>query len=145
MKENNTTKSSNRQVQSSIFIGTLRGEMDKLASNCKQKEMIKSAHEYIRTGMSRKETEELLQLDGYDKMMVRSFMESDNFNEEFAEDISQKWVFDIEDIHGRIYSSSDFGIIINASSEQEAMEKAETEILKYSTSELDNITNIYRV
>jgi len=146
MKEKNTSKSSNRQVQSSIFIGNLRNEMDKLAINCKQKEMIKFAHEYIKTGMSRKETEELLKLDGFDPIMVKSFIRSDNFQEEFADDISQKWGFDIEDARGRMYSSNeDFGIVITANSEQEARNKAEEKIEKFSTLELDMVTNIYRL
>ena len=146
MKENNTTKSSNRQVQSAIFIGTLRGEMDKMAQNSRKNEMVKSAHEYIKTGMSKKETEELLKLDGFDPIMVRAFIENGNFSEEFENDMSPRWGFDIEDARGRIYSSNeDFGIVITAKSEQEARTKAEEEIEKFSTLELDNVTNLYRL
>jgi hypothetical protein len=143
---NSTNKSTPTQVQSSIFITNLRQAIDKMSANCKKNEMIKNAHQYIHAGMSRKETEELLQLDGYDPIMIKSFMESGNFNEEFADDISQHWGFDIEDTHGRIYSSSDdFGISITAANEQEARIKAEEEIQKFSTLELDSVTNIYRL
>ena len=141
---NNTNKSSPTQVQSSIFVLNLRQEMDKMSKNCKKNEMIKAAHEYIHTGMSKKETEQLLQLDGYDSIMVKSFMENSNFNEEFADDMSQKWGFDIEDIHGRIYSNSDFGIVITANDEQEARSKAEEEIEKFSTVELDRVVSVYK-
>ena len=143
---NNTNKSSPSQVQSSIFVLNLRQEMDKMAKNCKKNEMVKMAHEYIHTGMSKKETEQLLKLDGYDHIMVKSFMENGNFNEEFIDDANPKWSFDIEDTHGRIYSScDDFGIIVTAKNEQEARSKAEEEIEKFSTLELDTVTNIYRL
>ena len=142
---NNTNKSSANQVQSSIFVSNLREQMDKMAQSCRKNEMVNRAHEYIRTGMSKGETEELLQLDGFDKLMVRSFMENDNFSEEFADDMSQHWSFDIEDVHGRIYSSSDFGIVITAENEQEARSKAEEEVEKFSTIELDRVVDIYRV
>jgi hypothetical protein len=143
---NNTNKSSPTQVQSSIFVVNLRQEMDKMATNCRKNEMIKAAHEYIHTGMSKKETEELLQLDGFDPIMVRAFIENGNFSEEFENDMSPRWGFDIEDARGRIYSSNeDFGIVITAKSEQEARTKAEEEIEKFSTLELDTVTNLYRL
>lgn len=145
MRNAKIDKSSNRQVQSSIFIANLRVQMDKMALNYKKDEMIKKAHEYIKTGLSKSETQELLQLDGFDRTMVNSFMENINFSEEFAEDVSQKWGFDIEDIHGRIYSSSDFGIVVAASSEQEAYDNAEKEIEKFSTIELDRVIDVYKV
>jgi len=145
MKNINTNKSSTNQIQSSIFISNLRKEMDKMSQNCRKKEMIKTAHEYIKSGISRKETEELLQLDGYDSDMSKSLMSDENFVEEFASDTAQRWGFDIEDVHGRIFSSRDFGIVITASSEEEANAKAEEEIEKLSTLELDSITNIYKV
>ena len=141
---NNTNKSTVNQIQSSDFILNLRQEMDKMAVSCKKNEMVKMAHEYIKTGMSKKETEQLLQLDGYDPIMVKSFIENGNFNEEFADDMSQKWGFDIEDIHGRIYSNSDFGIIITADNEMEARSKAEEEIEKFSTIELDRVVSVYK-
>src|ERR1035437_5369978 len=119
MKENITNKSTATQtatqIQSSMFIGNLRAEMDKMSKNCKTNEMVKAAHGYIRTGMSRKETEELLILDGYNIDMAQALMKTANFEEEFAEDTAQKWGFEIQDSHGRIYSSNDdFGIIVTA-------------------------------
>jgi len=107
--------------------------------------MVKAAHQYISTGMSRKETEELLILDGYEPSMAQNLMKSANFSEEFHEDTDPRWSFEIEDTHGRIYSSSEFGITIVANSEEEAQEKAEIEIEKYSTIELDSILNLKKV
>ena len=145
MKEKSKTLPSNRQVQSSIFISSLRNSMDKMSTTCKKNEMVKAAHQYISTGMSRKETEELLILDGYEPSMAQNLMKSANFSEEFHEDTDPRWSFEIEDTHGRIYSSSEFGITIVANSEEEAQEKAEIEIEKYSTIELDSILNLKKV
>lgn len=143
---NSTNKSTPTQVQSFNFVANLRQELDKMAQNCKKNEMVKAAHEYIKTGMSKSETEELLQLDGFEPIMVRAFMKSADFTEEVNDDASQRWGFDIEDVHGRIFSSSDdFGIVVRAASEQEAREMAEEEILKHSTTELDRVTNVYMV
>jgi len=145
MKEKGKILPSNRQVQSSIFISSLRSSMDKMASSCKKSEMIKVAHDYISTGMSRKETEELLVLDGFERSMAEALMKTANFSEEFHEDTDPRWSFEIEDTHGRIFSSSEFGITIVANSEEEAQEKAEQEIEKYSTLELENIVNLKKV
>jgi len=143
---NHTNKSTPTQVQSFNFVANLRQELDKMAQNCKKNEMIKAAHEYIKTGMSKNETEELLQLDGFDPIMVQSFVKSADFTEEVDDDAAQRWGFDIEDTHGRIFSScDDFGIVLTASNEQEARERAEEEIEKFSTLQLDSIINIYKV
>lgn len=119
--------------------------MDKMSQNCKKSELIKTAREYIIMGMSKEETKELLQLDGYDQDMVKSFMESENFSEEISNNTLPHWGFDIEDNHGRIYSSADFNIIITAKSKQEAFEKAEEEIEKFSTLQLDQVVGVYKI
>ena len=142
----NTNKSTVNQIQSFDFVANLRQAMDKMSSSCKKNEMVKMAHDYIRTGMSRKETEELLILDGYDVNLAQALMRSSSFKEDFADDTAQHWSFEIEDIHGRIYSSSDFGIVVTAEDEAEARVKAEEKIEELSSnSDLDHVLNIYRV
>ena len=145
MNTNNTKRSSTKQIQTSMFFGNLRKEMDKMAQKCHKDDLVKNAKSYIGMGLSKNETEELLKLDGYDSEMVHSLMCSASFSEDFAEDLSQKWGFDLEDIYGRIYSNSDFGITISASTEKEACDKAEEEIEKFSTIQLDRIVDVYKI
>lgn len=143
-KNLNTNRSSVKQIQSSIFFSNLRKEMDKMAFIFKKDDLIKSAQQYVKDGMTIEETQELLKLDGFDPILVEAYVQ--NLTEEdFAEENIPQWGFDIEDSHGRIYSSSELNIVIGANNREEAWDKAEEEIEKFSTSNLDRIIDVYKV
>jgi len=136
---------SGKQIQSFMFLSTLRKEIDRMACVCAKDAIVDVAKRYIKLGMSRCETEELLRIDGYDPIMVKAFVQSDDFNDEVREEKVPQWEFDIEDMYGRIYSSSDFGIVIYADNQDDARRKAEEEVDIHSDIQINRIVDVYRI
>ena len=129
-KGSKQSKATARSVQSAIFIGSLRKELDKLESQ--RSRMVEAANAYLNEGCSSDEVKELLIIDGYNASSVTSYVkeleEGDKGTKRQASKASSgipKWGFSLEDSYGRIITSSDLKVDIEASTEEEAWARTE--------------------
>lgn len=118
-----TSKSTGRDIQTSIFLKSLRKEMDKMASSLRKGEMIKEAFNYLEDGCDPSEVEELLIIDGFDRDLVHSYFKKTLRSSVVEGNV--RWGFDIEDVYGKIVTHEDLGLEIHAFDESEALGKAE--------------------
>lgn len=122
MKKNVT----GREIQRVDFVESLYKNLKKQTRQAEamQERWIKMASIYIDDGMTEEECAELLIIDGLNREAARGYAEMavSNLNGECGE---FEYSFQFEDIDGRVWSSSDLGKIVKASSDQEAWTKAE--------------------
>ena len=114
-----------RNVQRSIFLHELRNHMDIMRSGTRRAELVTSAEEYLREGLSESECKELLVMDGFNGDMVKSCVDDLCKSSEISEDEEPRWGFELEDSHGNIISNADIGMVITAGNRTEAWEKVE--------------------
>jgi len=123
MDSSNVNKSSGRNVQSSLFIKSLRKEMDKMSSSLHKDELVVKASEYFSDGCSAGEVEELLTIDGFNSELVHSCV-----HEMTIESLDKNiipWGVDLEDNQGNIISHEDLNIEVLARDEKTARTRAE--------------------
>lgn len=117
MNNQSLNKSTARDWQRSLFIGSLAEQLEKMA---KATGAIESEMQgYLDEGMSSLEAEELLMAEGYDLELVKSCSTRFSTQEDSPEIIS-KWGYRIGDNNGRIVSHIEMDSVIEASTEDDA-------------------------
>ena len=145
MKDNQGHKrATGRDVQRNLFLGSLRSQLthlDDIHSN-----LMKSASEYLDQGMDYRETQELLILDGHNTEVVKACIAklAESPSDEISEE-GKKYGFNAEDGAGRTFSHADLGIVITASSENEAWEKAEEIVANSTAGCLERVVDIFEI
>jgi hypothetical protein len=141
-----------REVQRSLFARSLGQhlgqhldeQLTRIAAS--QSKLLAAAKTYLNQGMSASETSELLVIDGFHRDAVQSCMAQMSEPHVETTDSSKRWGFDAENVHGAIYSSSDLQLSVEASSEEEAWEKAEARIATADASlNLERILSVYEI
>ena len=119
-----------RGVQRTDFIQSLYNTLRKKTVKAidSHKQLVSLASSYLQDGLEDKECIELLIIDqGLSRTAAEHFVEmvrsTPNISEDAAEE--NEYSFQFEDAHGNVLSSFDVGKIVTASSEKEAMEKAD--------------------
>ena len=110
-------KTTGRDWQRSLFIGSLSEQLEKMASATGKIEA--EMQGYLEEGMSPVEAEELLMAEGYDIDIVKS-CSSKLFSSENASEPVVKWGYRIGDSNGRIVSHIEMDEVIEASSLEDA-------------------------
>jgi hypothetical protein len=112
-------KSTSRDWQRSLFIGSLAEQLDKMATISGELEA--EMQTYLNEGLSPSEAEELLMADGHDSDIVRSC--SSRFSSSTPKTLSEnieRWGYRIGDNYGRIVSHVEMEAVIEASSIEDA-------------------------
>lgn len=144
MEKFNASRSTGNDIQSSIFLKSLRQQMDKMASSLRKDELVKTASSYMNDGCSEKEAEELLILDGFDKELVQSYLSKLSATQHDENDI--RWGFDLEDSYGKILTHEDLGIEVFAADEKDAMVKAEQMVRQAgSDPDFERVIGVYPI
>lgn len=122
MKKHNTA----RDVQRNSFVENLYLSLNQQTKKAlaHRDKWIKMASEYIEDGMLEDECIELLMIDGLSREAASSYVDMAIENSHELEE-SQEYSFQFEDSFGRVWSSSDVGHFIKASSDSEAWTKSE--------------------
>lgn len=134
MSNHRSNKSTARDWQRSLFIGSLAEQLDKMASA--KGEIETQMQEYLEEGMSTFEAEELLMAEGHDLDLVKSC--SSRFAPITTASLQPvlKWGYRIGDNNGRIISHIETDSIIEASSLEEATMQLEEIISDASFTEI---------
>ncbi len=135
-------KTTARDLQRSLFIGSLSEQLEKMASATGKIEA--EMQGYLDEGMSPIEAEELLMAEGHDIDIVRSC--SSRLSSETNTDPVVKWGFRIGDNNGRIVSHIELEEVIEASSVEDATEQVQQMILDSgSDSNFRDILEIFKL
>lgn len=124
MSNHRSNKSTARDWQRSLFIGSLAEQLDKMA-NAKG-EIEAEMQEYLEEGMSTVEAEELLMAEGHDLDLVKSC--SSRFVPITSASLLLpviRWGYRIGDNNGRIISHIETDSVIEASNIDEATKQLE--------------------
>lgn len=123
MSNYRSNKSTARDWQRSLFIGSLAEQLEKMA-NAKG-EIEAEMQEYLEEGMSNVEAEELLMAEGHDLDLVKSC--SSRFTPITSASLLPvvKWGYRIGDNNGRIISHIETDSVIEASNIDEATSQLE--------------------
>lgn len=116
-----------RDVQRVNFAESLYKTLNKKTQEAKESHQrwMRMASTYLEDGMEVEECIELLEIDGLSKEAAKGYVNMAVYNEKGDSDGEHEYSFQFEDSFGRIWSSSDFGRIIKASSDNDAWQKAE--------------------
>jgi hypothetical protein len=134
-----------RSFQRAIFVDSLRSQLDKAAQVYRKDELVAKAESYLNgsDGLMDDEVIELLVADGFDPVMASSCVsELSKQASDFSD--GETWGFEMEDSYGCVLSSHDLGLTVQASSREEAWEKAEKIIVSEGRG-LDRLTNVFKV
>ncbi len=107
------------------FAQSLYREMRRQAINAlgDQKKILSKARSYMDDGLTESECIELLVIDGLSRESADSYVQMINYGQ--YECGNDEYIFEFKDYDGNIYSSSDMGKTIFASSDAEAWQIAE--------------------
>ena len=141
----NTNRSTGNELQRADFLSTLRGKLDKIANV--HSKIYSLANDYIAQGFDPSEVEELLTIDGFDKVAVKACLDSiDESPEIVVTGSGKKFGFTVEDVYGRITTNAELNITIFASNEEEALEKAEEFISKADAEKgMERIVDVFEI
>ena len=125
MRNFRSNKTTARDLQRSLFIGSLADQLGKMASF--KGDIEEEMQGYIDEGMSPSEAEELLLAEGHDLDLVKSC--SSRFTP--SDDIGPvcKWGYRLSNSNGRIISHIEMDSVIEATSEKDAKQQLEQIIL----------------
>ena len=114
-----------RDIQRVDFVDSLYKSLKTQAkeASVQQHRWIKMAEAYISDGMDEAECVELLMIDGLSRNAAEGFT---HMAIDKCEDSDlHEYIFKFEDTFGKVWSSTDIGKIVRASSDDDAWEKAE--------------------
>jgi len=145
-----TIASTTRDMQRATFIEGLHNSLRKQASQAmeEQQKFISLASSYIRDGLEEDECVELLMIDGLSRESAESYASMVLSEEETLADNlddSDEYSFQFEDLSGNVWSSYDIGQSIRASSESEAMEKADKLLYASEDIEQNKVLSVNKV
>lgn len=131
-----TIASTTRDMQRATFIEGLHNSLKKQASQAieEQQRFIVLATSYISDGLEEGECIELLMIDGLSRESAESYTSMVLSEEEIVDELDE-YSFQFEDAFGKVWSSYDIGKSVRASSESEAIEKADE--LLYASENID--------
>lgn len=135
-----------RDLQRNDFIENLYRSLNKKTQQvlASREKWIKMAHQYIEDGMERDECVELLMIDGLSREASLAYIDMAVENVDGNE--SSEYSFQFEDSFGRVWSSSDLGRFVKASSDEEAWTKSEevifSEAEEYNPEKLISVNKI---
>lgn len=117
-----------REIQRVDFVDSLYKSLKQKAHQAKasQERWLKMASTYLDDGMEISECIELLEIDGLSKEAAQGYANMALANQIDDLDGEYEYSFQFEDSFGRIWSSSDLGKIVRASSDDDAWTKAES-------------------
>lgn len=143
------TRSTTRDIQRATFIESLHNSLKKQASQAiqEQHKFLALANSYIEDGLEEGECIELLMIDGLSREAAESYA-SNAVSEEDPTIVSSdcnEYTFQFEDAYGKIWSSYDIGETVKASSEEDALEKADEILCASSRVEHNKVLSVSRI
>ena len=143
MKNFRANKSTARDWQRSLFIGSLAeqlGKMDSFRGNLEEE-----MQDYINEGMNPNEAEELLLAEGYDSDLVKAC--SSRFVSSKEDSLETfKWGYRIGDNNGRMISHVEMDSVIEASTLEDARGQLEEMISDSGTdASFREIIDVFRI
>lgn len=114
-------KDTARGWQSSVFIGELLEQLNKMAASASKVDQ--KMEKYLNSGMSVIEAKELLFYDGFDEDVVESCASRYDDDSMFLP--MQQWGFEIKNKKGKKLTHVDMGITLEAQTEEEARDQLE--------------------
>lgn len=121
-----TNPLTSRDIQRVTFVESLHDSMKKQASEviADHNRFVVLATSYIEDGLKESECVELLMIDGLGREAAESYAAMALSHEESTEEQLPQYNFRFEE-NGRIWSSYDIGSVVEASSDDDAWEKAQ--------------------
>ena len=143
--EEGTKRATAREIQRHLFIGSLHKEMDKMEvrrANASQA-LLRDAGVHLGDGCSVDDAVDMLIAEGVPSQSARSRVAAAASGRKNSPALasSQKWNFIFEDAAGRIWSGSEFGLHVTASTREEAMQKAE-ELIAPDSDSLETVVDV---
>ena len=105
---------------------------------------IVKASGYLEDGVTESECAELLVIDGINRDSAESYVQAAKSNSPESEG-HYEYSFQFEDVYGKVWSSYEINNKIQASTDQEAWEKAESKIFADPSIEPERIVSVDRV
>ena len=146
-----TRPATNRDVQRATFVESLhislQHSLEKQASKAlaDHKTFVTLASVYIDDGLSEDECVELLMIDGLGREAAESYTSMVTSKEiEIESEDFPEYSFQFEDSYGKIWSSYDIGKTVQATSDDDAWQKAE-ESVNDSGLEMHKILSVSRI
>ena len=140
------TTSITRDIQRATFIDSLHNSLKKQASEAieEQSKFTKLASSYIEDGLQEGECIELLMIDGLSREAAESYTSMATSEEEEKSELLAEYSFQFEDDYGKVWSSYDIGQTVQASSENDAIEKADS-LLTSSNVDHNKLLSVSRI
>ena len=106
--------------------------------------LVAKASSYLEDGLTNSECRELLVIEGLNRASAESYIQLAQANKPQL-DGQHQYSFQFEDVYGKVWSSYDINRVINASSEEEAWERAESAMLSDPSIEPEKVISVDRV
>ena len=138
--------STGRENQRTDFVDSLYKSLKKKAKDAvgKHNRMCSLASVYLADGLDPEECIELLIIEGnVSRSAATSYVNSAQSESLVVDD--GEYSFQFEDVHGKVWSSYDIGVTVQASSDNEAWNKAEEIIFTNLSVDPDKIINVDRI
>ena len=139
--------STGRENQRTDFVDSLYKNLKQKAKAAvvKHNKLSAMASAYLTDGLDSQECVELLMIEGnVSRDAAYAYVNMAEAQHSVREE-GNEYSFQFEDIHGKIWSSHDMGIIVRASSDDEAWEKAEEIIFTNLSVDPDKVVSVDRI